>query len=339
MFEALTLVLVTLSAPSAPPTYVKLAVLLIALHFLGWSPVVTGQLATAWICFQPKLFPITSLLLPLPSFAPPLACVAWVLRGWVCNTETSVLYAPSCTLVVEGTVLMLGVVWRLYLVVMQLRATPPIALATPVLSAIIPLFHYTEAEFYNADGSSDAVVERRRHSLHTLSARWGPVGKRNDQAPSGGGLHAVDRLADVRTYLADTRFTSTFKAFFPFQKYAKSQLDPSFVLDRVTDDNYLVDQDGTKLWDCDCSFGVNVVGYKQYKKFLKNGFEQAKDRSVCLGKLTPQVANNAKRICVLANKEQCSFHMSGTEAIMGAVRLARFNTGRPLICVFGGESF
>jgi glutamate-1-semialdehyde 2,1-aminomutase len=208
-------------------------------------------------------------------------------------------------------------------------------MATPVLAAIMPLFHYDGDQFYNADGSSDDVAARRRQSMAKLSTRWGPKGKRDRDAPSGN--DEVDRVALVRQYLADTRFTKSVNTFFPFQQHLKSNLDPIFVLDHVTDhDNHVVDVDGTRLWDADCSFGVNVLGYGHYKKFLQSGLDEAKERSVCLGKLTPQVSSNAQRICTLANKEQCSFHMSGTEAIMGAVRLARFNTGRPLVCVFGG---
>merc|ERR1711871_1575394 len=152
----------------------------------------------------------------------------------------------------------------------------------------------------------------------------------------GNAANAPDRLRIVRKFIADYRFTKTTSAFFPFQKHIASLLDPSFILDHVTDDNHVVDVDGTKLWDAACSFGVNVIGYDHYKGFLARGFEVAKSRSVCLGKLTTQVERNAQRICTIANKEQCSFHMSGTEAVMGAVRLARFNTKRRLICVFGG---
>ena len=34
--------------------------------------------------------------------------------------------------------------------------------------------------------------------------------------------------------------------------------------------------------------------------------------------------------------EEVSFHMSGTEAVMAAVRCARFNAERPLVVTFGG---
>jgi len=340
---ALYLLLVALSFSSAPPSYVNLSILLVAFQLLApsWllplvssTPFNIGQQAAAWICLQPNLFPVPQ---PIPSFAPKVAYALWILRAlWFYRDTTSLLSSHStlCSMIEFG-LLLLGLAWRCYLKVLQLRATPPIAMATPVLSAIIPLFHYEGDQFYNADGSSEEVAARRRQSMLKLSSRWGPKGKREQDAPSGGKDEA-DRLAVVRQYLADTRFTKSVNTFFPFQRYLKENLDPHFILDHVTDENYIVDVDGTKLWDADCSFGVNVLGYGHYKRFLQFGLEESKKRSVCLGKLTPQVSSNAKRICQLSNKEQCSFHMSGTEAIMGAVRLARFNTGRPLICVFGG---
>ena len=334
MYHAFVLLLIILSTPSAPPFYVKASIFITTLQLLlpifSITIFLPGQLAAAWICLQPNLFPIPK---ALPSFLPKALYCCWILRTVLFCKETSIVGSSTLTTIIEGPLLFMGLLWRTYIIAMQLRATPPIAMATPILSAIMPLFHYDEKVYYNVDGSTDEIVEARKRSMKELSSRWGPVGKRSKDVPGGTG---IDRLAVVRKYLADIRFTKTVSAFFPFQKYTKQQLDPSFVLDHVTDDNHLIDQDGTKLWDCDCSFGVNVLGYQHYKRFLKNGFEDAKERSVCLGKLTPQVSNNAERICKIANKEQCSFHMSGTEAIMGAVRLARFNTGRPLICVFGG---
>src|SRR5262249_7497472 len=38
----------------------------------------------------------------------------------------------------------------------------------------------------------------------------------------------------------------------------------------------------------------------------------------------------------VSNLDEVSFHMSGTEAVMAAVRLARFNTRRKLVVCFAG---
>ena len=282
-----------------------------------------GRLCLLWVMLHPNIL--------IPPVAQPLLqryalsfFFLWVALAWVVVP----VWIVSIT---EAAVLVVALAWRAFVLVLQIRATPPLAFVTPLLGSIMPMFHYDENEFYTADGVSPEVVDARRRSLAQLAKRWGRAGSREGES-----TNAPDRLRVVRKYIADYRFTNTTSAFFPFQKHIASVLDPSFILDRVTEDNHIIDVDGTKLWDADCSFGVNVIGYGHYKRFLARGFEAAKDHSVCLGKLTPQVERNASRICSIANKEQCSFHMSGTEAVMGAVRLARFNTNRPLVCVFSG---
>jgi glutamate-1-semialdehyde 2,1-aminomutase len=48
------------------------------------------------------------------------------------------------------------------------------------------------------------------------------------------------------------------------------------------------------------------------------------------------VAENIALLRSVSRLDEVSFHMSGTEAVMAAVRLARFNTGRKLIVCFSG---
>jgi glutamate-1-semialdehyde aminotransferase len=48
--------------------------------------------------------------------------------------------------------------------------------------------------------------------------------------------------------------------------------------------------------------------------------------------LNPLQVENIKMIAEVAQQEEVSLHMSGTEAVMCAVRLARFNSGgKPLV--------
>jgi glutamate-1-semialdehyde 2,1-aminomutase len=55
-----------------------------------------------------------------------------------------------------------------------------------------------------------------------------------------------------------------------------------------------------------------------------------------LGPLHPVTAENIKLLKSISKMDEVSFHMSGTETVMAAVRLARFNTRRPLIVCFSG---
>jgi ABC-type sugar transport system ATPase subunit len=50
-----------------------------------------------------------------------------------------------------------------------------------------------------------------------------------------------------------------------------------------------------------------------------------------LGSYHPVISYNVQRLKAISGLDEVSFHMSGTEAVMAAVRLARFNTGRKLI--------
>src|SRR4030095_11970715 len=48
------------------------------------------------------------------------------------------------------------------------------------------------------------------------------------------------------------------------------------------------------------------------------------------------IADSAGRLCGISGLDEVSFHMSGTEAVMQAVRLARYHTGRSHLVRFCG---
>jgi glutamate-1-semialdehyde 2,1-aminomutase len=60
------------------------------------------------------------------------------------------------------------------------------------------------------------------------------------------------------------------------------------------------------------------------------------DLGPVLGPLHPVVAENIALLKSISKMDEVSFHMSGTEAVMAAVRMARFNTRRKLIVCFSG---
>jgi glutamate-1-semialdehyde 2,1-aminomutase len=84
------------------------------------------------------------------------------------------------------------------------------------------------------------------------------------------------------------------------------------------------------------SYGLNVAGFDRYKDWIQRGWDRVKDLGPVLGPLHPVVADNIDRLKTLSGMDEVSFHMSGTEAVMSAVRLARFNTRRKLIVCFSG---
>merc|ERR1719267_111030 len=98
----------------------------------------------------------------------------------------------------------------------------------------------------------------------------------------------------------------------------------------------VADIDGNAALDVSGSYGVNVCGYEAYKQFITKGWEAAKDKGLYLGSLDETTLENITMIKKVSGLDEVSFHMSGTEAVMAAVRCARFNQKKPLVVTFGG---
>src|SRR4029078_4474457 len=84
------------------------------------------------------------------------------------------------------------------------------------------------------------------------------------------------------------------------------------------------------------SYGVNVFGYDFYKECMDKGYERGRELGPVLGASHPVVAYNVKRLREISGLDEVSFHMSGTEAVMQAVRLARYHTRRTHVVRFCG---
>jgi glutamate-1-semialdehyde 2,1-aminomutase len=98
----------------------------------------------------------------------------------------------------------------------------------------------------------------------------------------------------------------------------------------------LTDLDGNRFYDLTGSYGVNVFGYDFYKECMDKGYERVRELGPVLGAYHPVVAYNVKRLREISGLDEVSFHMSGTEAVMQAVQLARYHTRRTHVVRFSG---
>ena len=88
----------------------------------------------------------------------------------------------------------------------------------------------------------------------------------------------------------------------------------------------VTDLDGNHLYDLTGSYGVNLLGYDFYKGAIERGAARVRELGPVLGPYHPLIADNVKRLKEISGLDEVSFHMSGTEAVMQAVRLARYHT-------------
>ena len=96
----------------------------------------------------------------------------------------------------------------------------------------------------------------------------------------------------------------------------------------------LWDLDGNDYVDMTCGFGSNFFG-NQNPVIKKHVLEQM-DRGIELGPQHPLVSEVSRMINEMTGNERTAFCNTGSEAVLGAMRLARTVTGREKIIVFSG---
>ncbi|MGY2047667.1 aminotransferase class III-fold pyridoxal phosphate-dependent enzyme [Methylobacterium sp. JK268] len=192
------------------------------------------------------------------------------------------------------------------------------------VAGLIPFYEYGPARYFRADGAPDDVAERRRAAFERLAALY------------------RDRFAETRRVtaqlrdgLSDLQFTSLYRVPFQFARMARENLGAGSVL-AASSGVTVTDLDGNTLYDLTGSYGVNLFGYDVYKECLAKGAAQVAALGPVLGAFHPVVVRNVARLRALSGLDEVSFHMSGTEAVMQAVRLARYHTKRTHLVRFCG---
>jgi glutamate-1-semialdehyde 2,1-aminomutase len=185
-----------------------------------------------------------------------------------------------------------------------------------MLAKAVPFYEYDEATVFRSDGAPADVEARRRCGFARLAAAL------QERAPET--LAASDALEDS---LSDLRFTRTYRVPFQYARFVKSSLRLGSLL-RETSGVTVTDLDGNVAYDAAGSYGVNVFGYDFYKDCVDAGIRRVRSLGPLLGSYHPVIEDNVARLKAISGLDEVSFHMSGTEAVMQAVQLARYHTGR-----------
>ena len=192
------------------------------------------------------------------------------------------------------------------------------------LAKLVPFYEYDEQRFFCSDDAPADVAARRRAGFERLSHRlW-------DRAPE------TIRLSDnLEAGLSDLQFVNAYRVPFQYAGYVRSHLKTGALL-KDSCGVVVRDLDGHASYDLTGSYGVNVFGYDFYKECIDAGIDRVRDLGPVLGAYHPVVAENVTTLQDISVKDEVSFHMSGTEAVMQAVRLARYHTERSHLVRFCG---
>ncbi|HUJ24801.1 MAG TPA: aminotransferase class III-fold pyridoxal phosphate-dependent enzyme [Myxococcales bacterium] len=192
------------------------------------------------------------------------------------------------------------------------------------VASLVPFYEYGDGEFFRADGAPTGIEALRRSGFARLAAttrnRFARSAAATSQAAAG---------------ISDLQFTSAYRVPFQFSRRVRESLAAGAFV-QSSSGVTMTDLDGNVLYDLTGAYGVNVFGSDFYKECMSRGSERVKDLGLALGPYHPVVADNVRRIRELSGMDEVSFHMSGTEAVMQAVRLARYHTGRTHLVRFTG---
>ena len=192
------------------------------------------------------------------------------------------------------------------------------------LARLLPFYEYDESSIFKIDDAPDDVALRRRAAFERLAAMF------HERFHHGRAL-----TSEAQHTLSDLQFTSSYRVPFQFRRFAREHLKTSVFL-RASSGVQVEDVDGNRFFDLSGSYGVNLFGYDFYKACIERAVEQMRELGPVLGSYHPTVADNARRLREISGLDEVSFHMSGTEAVMQAVRLARYHTGRTHVVRFCG---
>jgi glutamate-1-semialdehyde 2,1-aminomutase len=188
----------------------------------------------------------------------------------------------------------------------------------------LPAYSYDEAAWFAADGAPPSIAAQRKTALARLGTQL------RESSPL-----TIAHTDATRSMVSDMQLISQIRVPYQFRdvlyRYVKTG---NFW--QSSEGVWLTDMDGKRHIDVTGSYGVNLFGLDFYKDCIRKGSAMAETLGPTLGAYHPVVRDNVERLCRISGQEEVSFHMSGTEAVMQAVRLARYHTRKPKIVRFTG---
>jgi glutamate-1-semialdehyde 2,1-aminomutase len=192
------------------------------------------------------------------------------------------------------------------------------------VARLIPFYEFDINDFFRTDGAPGEVATQRQDGFFRLAALYQQRFAQSKKA-----------TAEAASQISDLQFTQAYRVPFQYSRLVRENLGAGSFL-QASSGVTVTDLDGNVFYDLTGSYGVNIFGNDFYKECIEIGEKRAHTLGPVLGAYHPVVADNVRRLCEISGLDEVSFHMSGTEAVMQAVRLARYHTKRTHLVRFAG---
>ena len=192
------------------------------------------------------------------------------------------------------------------------------------LARLIPYYEFHGADFFNSDGAPDTTASEREAGFERLASLF------RERNP-----HSIEMGKRLAETVPDFQFTNRYRVPFQYSRYVRERVQPGAFI-KESRGMLLTEIDGNESYDLTGSYGVNLLGNEFYKDCIDAGIAKVKNLGPVLGPYHPLVEDNVRKLRAISGLDEVSFHMSGTEAVMQAVRLARYHTRRSHVVRFCG---
>ena len=192
------------------------------------------------------------------------------------------------------------------------------------VARLIPFYEFDIEGFFSSDGAPPEIARQRREAFLGLARLYEQRYAKGRQMTAEASLH-----------ISDLQFTEAYRVPFQYSRLVREHLATSAFVQSSAGVT-VTDVDGNVSYDLTGSYGVNIFGNDFYKECIAAAQARANALGPVLGPYHPVIVDNVRRLCEISGLDEVSFHMSGTEAVMQAVRLARYHTRRTHLVRFAG---
>ena len=193
-----------------------------------------------------------------------------------------------------------------------------------LVARMLPFYEFDINDFFHSDGAPGAVSTQRQDAFFRLAGNYQERFAKGRQLTS-----------ETSSLISDLQFTEAYRVPFQYSRLVREHLGTSAFVQSSAGVT-VTDLDGNTFYDLTGSYGVNIFGNDFYKDCIAKAEARAHALGPVLGPYHPVIADNVRRLCEISGLDEVSFHMSGTEAVMQAVRLARYHTRRSHLVRFAG---
>lgn len=193
------------------------------------------------------------------------------------------------------------------------------------IAKLVPAYNIDKEHIFSVDHAPKDIADKRKSGFYKLAET---ISKKSP--------NTIEMGDELQGSISDVEFTKSYRVPFLFSNFVKNNIKLGSLVSE-SKGVQVKDLDGNWSYDLTGSYGVNLFGYEFYKECMNKGMEQVKDLGPVLGPYHPVIVENVKYLKDISGLDEVSFHMSGTEAVMQAVRLARYHTGKSHLVRFCGS--